>query len=201
MTVLHGENFANRAESPTRVLGFALSGSRTAVYGIGLFSANINVLALTGSLFMLQVYDRVLPSRSVPTLVVLPLLTAALFAFYGLLDLFRGRVLVRVGARLDAAISPRVYQAIVRLPLSRIPNSSNTRRDSRPCEDSTLHQVIEALKARVAFGSCKKSGIGGETHKMMLDHYQQTKIALVSYSPKALGFHHSGSTRWGSLRY
>ena len=73
---------------------------------------------------MLQVYDRVLPSHSVPTLVALAVLTAALFAFYGLLDLFRGRMLVRLGAWLDAAISPRVYQAIVHLPLARLPNSS-----------------------------------------------------------------------------
>ncbi|KAA0592892.1 aldehyde dehydrogenase [Azospirillum lipoferum] len=42
--------------------------------------------------------------------------------------------------------------------------------------------------AHAAFGGYKKSGIGRETHKMMLDHYQQTKCLLVSYSPKALGF-------------
>ncbi len=42
--------------------------------------------------------------------------------------------------------------------------------------------------AHAAFGGYKKSGIGRETHKMMLDHYQQTKNMLVSYSPKALGF-------------
>ena len=46
--------------------------------------------------------------------------------------------------------------------------------------------------AHAAFGGYKKSGIGRETHKMMLDHYQQTKNVLVSYSPKALGFF------WGS---
>ena len=42
--------------------------------------------------------------------------------------------------------------------------------------------------AHAAFGGYKKSGIGRENHKMMLDHYQQTKNVLVSYSPKALGF-------------
>ena len=42
--------------------------------------------------------------------------------------------------------------------------------------------------AHAAFGGYKESGIGRETHKMMLDHYQQTKNLLVSYSPKALGF-------------
>jgi aldehyde dehydrogenase len=42
--------------------------------------------------------------------------------------------------------------------------------------------------AHAAFGGYKQSGVGRETHKMMLDHYQQTKNILVSYSPKALGF-------------
>ena len=45
-----------------------------------------------------------------------------------------------------------------------------------------------AYPAHAAFGGYKKSGIGRETHKMMLDHYQQTKNVLVSYSTKALGF-------------
>ncbi len=45
-----------------------------------------------------------------------------------------------------------------------------------------------AYPAHATFGGYKESGIGRETHKMMLDHYQQTKNLLVSYSPKALGF-------------
>ncbi len=45
-----------------------------------------------------------------------------------------------------------------------------------------------AYPAHAAFGGYKVSGIGRETHKMMLDHYQQTKNLLVSYSPDALGF-------------
>ena len=45
-----------------------------------------------------------------------------------------------------------------------------------------------AYPAHAAFGGYKQSGVGRETHKMMLDHYQQTKNMLVSYSPKKLGF-------------
>ena len=45
-----------------------------------------------------------------------------------------------------------------------------------------------AYPAHAAFGGYKQSGIGRENHKMMLDHYQQTKNLLVSYSPKAVGF-------------
>jgi ATP-binding cassette, subfamily C, bacterial PrsD len=76
-----------------------------------------NILMLTGSLFMLEVYDRVLPSRSVPTLVALLILTAGLYAAQGFIDAIRSRILVRVGDSLDETMSMRVYDAIVRLPL------------------------------------------------------------------------------------
>ena len=76
-----------------------------------------NILMLTGALFMLEVYDRVLPSRSVPTLIGLLILAAGLYTAQGLLDFIRGRILVRIGGRLDEALSGRVYETIVRLPL------------------------------------------------------------------------------------
>jgi ATP-binding cassette subfamily C protein len=98
-------------------LATALGSCRSAFAGIGLFSGMINILALTGSFFMLEVYDRVLPSRSVPTLAGLAVLAAILFSFQGILELIRGRLLVRVGAALDEALSGRVYDSIVRLPL------------------------------------------------------------------------------------
>lgn len=72
---------------------------------------------LSGSLFMLQVYDRVLPSRSVPTLVALIVMVAVLYAFQGVLETVRARVLTRVGAGIDELISGRVFDCIVRLPL------------------------------------------------------------------------------------
>jgi ATP-binding cassette subfamily C protein len=66
---------------------------------------------------MLEIYDRVLPSRSMPTLVGLLVLVAALFAALGLLDAIRGRILVRIGGALDETLSGRVYDTLVRLPL------------------------------------------------------------------------------------
>src|SRR5215813_11440748 len=102
----------------------ALSGCRIAFAGIGMLTGVINMLMLTGSLFMLQVYDRVLPSRSVPTLVALFALVAALYCFQGMLDAMRGRLLVRVGAFLDEQLNARVYDAVVRLPL-RVPGKSD----------------------------------------------------------------------------
>jgi ATP-binding cassette subfamily C protein len=98
-------------------LAEALAACRGAFISIGLMSGMSNILMLTGAIFMLEVYDRVLPSRSVPTLIGLVMLAAGLFAAQGLLDLIRGRMLVRVGTRLDEALSGRVYETVVRLPL------------------------------------------------------------------------------------
>jgi ATP-binding cassette subfamily C protein len=98
-------------------LAAALGACRRAFLAIGLFSGMSNILMLTGSLFMLEVYDRVLPSRSVPTLVALLILTAGLYAAQGFIDAIRSRILVRVGDSLDETMSMRVYDAIVRLPL------------------------------------------------------------------------------------
>ena len=72
---------------------------------------------LTGSVFMLEVYDRVLPSHSIPTLVALTILAMSLYVALGILDLIRGRILVRVGAKIDEAVSDRVYEAVVCAPL------------------------------------------------------------------------------------
>ncbi len=98
-------------------LGAALAACRQALISIAVFSGMSNVLMLTGSFFMLEVYDRVLPSRSVPTLVGLSVLAGALFLSMGVLDLIRGRILVRIGASLDESLSGRVYETLVRLPL------------------------------------------------------------------------------------
>jgi len=98
-------------------LATALAACRSALIGVALFSGMSNILMLTGSFFMLEVYDRVLPSRSIPTLVVLCILAAGLYAALGVLDLIRGRIMVRIGNSLDEALSERVYDAIVRIPL------------------------------------------------------------------------------------
>src|ERR1700704_5480111 len=98
-------------------LGEALRACRSAFIGVGVMSCMINLLYLTGSLFMLEVYDRVLPSRSVPTLVGLAILAGGLYMAQGVLDLIRGRILGRIGTSLDEALNARVFDAIVRLPL------------------------------------------------------------------------------------
>src|ERR1700760_5038515 len=98
-------------------LGEALRACRSAFIGVGLMSCIINLLYLTGSIFMLEVYDRVLPSRSVPTLIGLIVLAIGLYMAQGILDLIRGRILGRVGTALDEALNARVFDTVVRLPL------------------------------------------------------------------------------------
>ena len=79
-------------------------------------SAIINVLALTGSIYMLQIYDRALGSGSVPTLLTLSALAIALYLFQGLFDILRSQILVRVGGRLDRQISPLAHRVVVDMP-------------------------------------------------------------------------------------
>jgi PrtD family type I secretion system ABC transporter len=98
-------------------LGEALRACRSAFIGVGVMSCMINLLYLTGSIFMLEIYDRVLPSRSVPTLIGLVILAGGLYVAQGILDLIRGRILVRIGTSLDEALSGRVFETVVRLPL------------------------------------------------------------------------------------
>ncbi len=91
--------------------------------GVAVFSALVNILYLTGSLYMLQVYDRVLTSRSVPTLVALSAIVLAAFLLQGVLDGLRTRMLARIGARFDELLAPRVYQVVAELPLKGVRGS------------------------------------------------------------------------------
>ena len=108
---------AQPAVQPGRELRAVLRSYSGAFAGVAVFSGVSNVLMLTGSFFMLEIYDRVLPSRSLATLMAIAMLAAVLFVAQGLLDLTRGRVLARIGAGLDAALSARLYDSVVRLPL------------------------------------------------------------------------------------
>jgi ATP-binding cassette, subfamily C, bacterial PrsD len=95
----------------------ALKQTRPWFYGVGFFSVIINVLMLTGSLYMLQLYDRVMSSRSLPTLVALSLIALAAFGTQGVLDAIRSRMLVRIGARFDEMLAPRAFDAVTVLSL------------------------------------------------------------------------------------
>ena len=88
--------------------------SRMYYWAVAVFSFFVNLLMLTGPLYMLQVYDRVLGSRSEATLIALTLLVIFLYAMMGLLDFVRGRIMGRVGARFQARLDRRVFEAVVR---------------------------------------------------------------------------------------
>ncbi|WP_299367208.1 type I secretion system permease/ATPase [uncultured Tateyamaria sp.] len=92
----------------------ARAGSRGLYWAVGLFSMFANLLMLTGPMYMLQVYDRVLGSRSEETLIALSLLVVFLYGVMGILDFTRGRIMARVGARFQDALDRRVFDAVVR---------------------------------------------------------------------------------------
>ena len=107
----------NRNHPVHSELAEALAACRGAFYGTALISGMSNILMLTGAMFMLEIYDRVLPSRSMPTLVGLLVLAVGLFTALGILDAIRGRILVRIGGELDETLSGRVYDTLMRAPL------------------------------------------------------------------------------------
>ena len=92
----------------------AMRSGRGLFASVALFSMFVNLLMLTGPLFMLQVYDRVLGSRSEATLAALFVLVGMLYALMAVLDYARGRVLARVGAEFQTLLDRRVFEAVLR---------------------------------------------------------------------------------------
>ena len=97
---------------PRSELVEAFAACRGAFVMTGVFSFFINLLMLTAPLYMLQVYDRVLTSRSDATLVAITVLAGGLLLVMGLLDMVRSRILVRVGTRLDQKLNATVFSAV-----------------------------------------------------------------------------------------
>jgi PrtD family type I secretion system ABC transporter len=110
---------AQAGESSGSEMGRALKASWAAFLGVGLFSAGVNLLTLTGAMFMLQIYDRVVPSHSIPTLIGLAAVAAVLYLIMGLLDIIRNRILIRVAVLFHQRLSARVFDVNMCLPLLR----------------------------------------------------------------------------------
>jgi PrtD family type I secretion system ABC transporter len=125
---------AKNQNTPSELRGELISGNRTVVFSIFAFSLVINALALTGSLFMLQVYDRVIPSGSIPTLLALCLIVAALYSYYGVMDYVRSRIFVRLGRKLEEALRLRVFDVMSFLTL----RNANGGSGSQPVQDLTM---------------------------------------------------------------
>ncbi|HET7255076.1 MAG TPA: hypothetical protein VFJ46_15050 [Xanthobacteraceae bacterium] len=99
-------------------LAEALRECRRTFGSVALFSGVVNLLMLAGPLYMLQIYDRVLSSRSVPTLIALSVFLVGAYAFQGALDLIRSRVVVRSAAVLDQRLAQAVHGAVIRLAVA-----------------------------------------------------------------------------------
>jgi PrtD family type I secretion system ABC transporter len=110
-------------------------------------SGIINLLALTGSLYMLQVYDRVLSSHSVPTLVSLSALMFILYAFYGVFDLLRNQASSRAAVLFDRRIAGPVHAVVVNLPLKGASSSTA----QQPMRDVDTIRSFFASGGPVAF--------------------------------------------------
>jgi PrtD family type I secretion system ABC transporter len=108
---------ADDYDEPRSEISTFLVSCRRIFWGLAAFSGLSNLLMLSGSFFMLQVYDRVLPGRSIPTLVALLVLVIVLYLLQGGLDLVRGRISGRIGRYFDEKLGLRVFEALVRLPL------------------------------------------------------------------------------------
>ncbi len=120
--------------------------SRRALMAAFLFSIFVNLLMLTSPLYMLQIYDRVLASRSEPTLLALSVLAAFLFLAMGLLDHARNRVMVRIGARIQADLDHRVLSAAFRR-LTTVPQDPAAHSAQRDLETVSRVWASPALMA------------------------------------------------------
>jgi len=97
----------------------ALGEYKSILISVGCFTALINLLMLVPSIYMLQVYDRVLSSQNETTLVMLTLMVVGFFAFIGLLEVIRSFIVIRIGSQLERRFNLRVYKAAFERNLQR----------------------------------------------------------------------------------
>lgn len=101
-----------------QTLRTALADCRRQFFSVAAFSGIVNLLMLAGPLYMLQIYDRVISSRSVPTLVALSLFLLCAYAFQALLDIVRSRIVIRIGALFDRQLARLAHGAVIRMSAS-----------------------------------------------------------------------------------
>lgn len=129
------------ASAGRKELREALFASKKLLIGVGIFSVFVNLLMLTGPLFMLNVYDRVLASNSKPTLFAIFALVALLFLLMGLLDHARARVLARAGARFQELLDKRVFESVLRRSVA---PSERTKPQSGLRDLETIQRVLSS---------------------------------------------------------
>src|SRR6186997_1732916 len=131
MSIAYGQaqNRARATSAPRAISGLlstlnagdpvanALRDSARRMIGVALFSGVINILSLAGFLYMLQVYDRVIPSRNLATLFGLSLMVLIAYLVQGYFDAMRSRMLCRIATLFDGALQGSIHSALATLPL------------------------------------------------------------------------------------
>lgn len=95
-----------------------LSRCKIGIIGVAIAGALLNILTLTGSFYMLEVYDRVIPSRSIPSLVAISLLALLLYIFQAVFEIIRGRMFTRIAAVIDETLEGAIFKRVLRSPLT-----------------------------------------------------------------------------------
>lgn len=111
-----GRGRGRGAGRPRQSIVEGLVGFRSALGFVFVMSGLVNLLALTGAFYMLQIYDRTLASQSIPTLIALSVLAIGLYAIQGIFDVLRSQVLVRLGARVDFKLAPLAHRVTIDMP-------------------------------------------------------------------------------------
>ena len=121
--------------------------SRPLYWFVGVFSFFTNLLMLTGPIYMLQVYDRVLGSRSEATLLALTILVAFLYGTMGILDFTRGRIMARVGARFQDRLDKRVFEAALKKSSPQAPQNvaATSQRDLESVQRLMISPALMAV--------------------------------------------------------
>ena len=121
---MFGQSFAPSTKTHSALAG-AFTDCRKAVWSVVVFSGAMNLLMLVGPIYMLQIYDRVLTSRSVPTLAALSIFLVGAYACQTVLEVIRSRIIVRAAALLDLHLGASVHASVVQIAtLSREPGQA-----------------------------------------------------------------------------
>ena len=143
--MIHRKSPQPLTPAPQKLVRTALSQSRRAFASVALFTMFINLLMLTGPLFMLQVYDRVLASKSHATLLALFGLVVMLFAFLGLLEFVRSRVLAGIAEKFQNSLNRPVFAATIDRAVSDPRRAGKETTGTIPLRDlETIRQFISS---------------------------------------------------------
>lgn len=124
MRTIRGVPVKSSIESQANIVKAALAQTRMALLGVAALSAVSNILMLVSPLFMMQVYDRVLASRSIPTLLALSILAIGIYAALAIIEFIRSKILLQIGRKIDEQLSGPVFNTVLTLPLHAVEGNS-----------------------------------------------------------------------------